>query len=80
MQSETMLQIFSQNVRRLRLAAGLTQTTLAERCSSYKQHIPHIEDGSANVTLMMIVALAQALEVEPGILLQEIPESPRREP
>ena len=80
MHSETMLQIFSKNVRRLRLAAGLTQTALAERCSNYRQQIPRIEDGSANVTLMMIVALAQALGVEPGTLLQEVPESPHQEP
>jgi len=76
MNSEYMLKLFSLNVRRLRLEAGLTQTDLAQRCNKFKKLIPEIEDGKAKVTLSMIVAMAQALNVEPGVLLQETPQTP----
>lgn len=68
-------QLFSQNVRQLRLDAGMTQEALAERCSRYKKQISKIEDGTAKVNLSMIYALAQALNVDPSTLLKEKPGS-----
>lgn len=73
MNAEHMLRLFSQNVKRLRIQAGLTQELLSHRCSRFKKQIPEIEEGTAHVTLDMIVTLARALEVEPGQLLQESP-------
>lgn len=67
---QRMLQLFSQNVRRLRMEAGISQELLAQRCIKYKKQIPRIENGTADVNLSMIVVLAQALDVEPGVLLQ----------
>ena len=75
MNSEYMLKLFSQNVARLRQEAGLTQAALAQRCGKFQKQIPQIEDGTAHVTLAMIVALAQALDVEPGHLLREMPSA-----
>jgi transcriptional regulator with XRE-family HTH domain len=62
--------LFSHNVQRLRLLAGLSQDALAERCSKYKKQIPKIEDGTAKVNLSMIYVLAQALNVDPATLLK----------
>ena len=76
MNSETMLKLFSHNVKRLRLQAGLSQDDLASRCTRFHKQIAQIEDGTANVTLSMIVTMAQALEVEPGVLLQDSSSQP----
>ena len=66
-----MLKLFSENVRRIRMEAGISQELLAERCTKYKRQIPHIENGTAKVNLSMIVVLAEALEVDPGTLLRQ---------
>lgn len=66
-----MQSLFSRNVKRLRLEAGITQKSLAQRCNRYKSQIPKIEKGTAKVSLSMIFTLAQALQVEPSTLLQE---------
>jgi transcriptional regulator with XRE-family HTH domain len=50
-------------VRRLRLHAGATQDVLAERCGIYRTYLSRIEAGSANPTLVVLAALAQALNV-----------------
>jgi len=62
-----------QNVRRIRMEAGLTQELLAERCSKFKAQIPHIEDGTVTSNLAMLLTLAEALEVEPSVLLLPTP-------
>jgi transcriptional regulator with XRE-family HTH domain len=77
MTSQLLPKQFSQNVRRLRLEAGISQEALAERCTKYKKQIPKIEDGTATVNLSMIFVLAQALNVDPGTLLKESPVSVR---
>lgn len=68
-----MSQLLRQNVRRLRLKAGLTQQALAQHCSKYKKQIAQIEDGTAEVNLSMIFVVAQALGVDPSVLLQDEP-------
>jgi transcriptional regulator with XRE-family HTH domain len=71
MSMQRMQSLFSRNVKRLRLQAGFTQKSLAQRCTRYKSQIPKIENGTAKVNLSMIYTLALALEVEPATLLQE---------
>jgi transcriptional regulator with XRE-family HTH domain len=71
MTNDSMPKLFSENVRRLRMEAGLTQEALAGRCTKYKKQIAKIEAGSAEVNLSMIYVLAQALNVAPGTLLKE---------
>jgi DNA-binding XRE family transcriptional regulator len=56
-------------VRRLRLQAQLTQEELAERCGIFRTYLSRIENGSANPTLVVLVALADCLCVEPHELL-----------
>ena len=54
---------FGQRVRELRLAAGMTQEDLAERCGLFRTYLSRIETGLANPTLTMIHALAGSLGV-----------------
>jgi transcriptional regulator with XRE-family HTH domain len=64
---------FGRNVRRFRLEADLAQDDVARQCAKFSDQIPQIEDGSVNPTLSMIVALAQALDVEPSTLIRGVP-------
>ena len=50
-------------MRELRLAGGLTQDDLADRCGLYRTYMSRIETGAANPTLTMIHALAGSLRV-----------------
>ena len=50
------------NVRQLRVALGLTQTTAAQRAGIYWRHWQKIEYGTVNVTLSTLVGIAYALE------------------
>jgi transcriptional regulator with XRE-family HTH domain len=52
-----------QRVRRLRLGSGSTQDALSECCGIYRTYLSRIEAGSANPTLVVLAALATALEV-----------------
>lgn len=54
---------FGARIRELRLAAGLTQEDLAERCGLFRTYMSRIETGNANPTLTMIHALATSLAV-----------------
>ena len=56
-------------VRALRLHADLSQETLSERCGIFRTYLSRIESGSANPTLVVLVALAHSLNVEPHVLL-----------
>ena len=50
-------------VSRLRHGAGLTQEMLAQRCGIYRTYLSRIEAGTANPTIVVVAALAGALQV-----------------
>ena len=58
------------NVRRWRLRRKLTQEQLIERTGMDIRFEQRIEGGEINTRLDTIVRLAQALEVEPSVLLR----------
>ena len=60
---------FGEKVKLLRNKKGLTQEQLAERCGRGKSYICNIEKGTRNTTLDNIPALAEALEVSIGELI-----------
>jgi transcriptional regulator with XRE-family HTH domain len=68
---------FGQRVRELRLAAGMTQEDLAERCGLFRTYMSRIETGQANPTLTMIQALADSLEL-PVLSFFDKPAVPTR--
>ena len=63
--------VFGANVRRFRLAAGLSQEAVAERIGADRAHVSSMERGRQNVTLITIWHIAEALGVRPADLLEE---------
>lgn len=63
------LHIFGANVRAHRLRLGLTQEQLAEAADLHRTYVGAIERGDRNVSMKNIVAIAQALHIEPYELL-----------
>jgi len=57
------------NVRRLRIAAGLTQTALARRSGMDRTHLSRLESGRLTPTLVTVRRLAKTLQVTPRSLL-----------
>ena len=68
---------FGARIRALRLAAGMTQEDLAERCGLFRTYMSRIETGNANPTLTMIHALATSLRVPVPALFGEAPPAAR---
>lgn len=61
----------SENVRRLRIALGLTQQGLAAVAKCSKSLVEKVEYGHTNVTMRQLSGLAGALGVEVDVLLAE---------
>jgi transcriptional regulator with XRE-family HTH domain len=61
---------FGANVRIARIALNMSQDDLSEIAGLFRTYISRIENGNANPTVSVIVALAQALSCEPWELLQ----------
>lgn len=61
---------FGKNLAELRHSRGLTQEQLAEISGLHRTYISGVERGARNPTALTIIALAKALEVEPGVFFQ----------
>lgn len=70
-------QLFGARLREVRLARGLTQTDLAERCGTSVAAISHIERGTKVPTLTTLVRLADALECRVTKLVEVLDRDPR---
>lgn len=68
--SSALLQHVSQNIRRLRHAADLSQSALAERSGVSRRMLVAIEAGENNVSLTTLDRLAEALGVAFSDLIQ----------
>ena len=64
------VRLFGENVRKERLARGLTQQELAGRLEMERSYLSELERGRRNPTVRVLGALAQALGVEPWELLK----------
>ncbi len=53
--------VFGGNMRRLRLAAKLSQEAVAERMGVDRAHVSSMERGQQNVTLLTLWQVAEAL-------------------
>ena len=67
--------MLGQNLRRTRVATGLSQEELADRAGLHRTYISSVERGERNVSLETIFLLAQALGVEPADLVTAASES-----
>jgi transcriptional regulator with XRE-family HTH domain len=70
----TLAEDFTRNLFMARRRAGLTQAQLAERSGLSIDAVHKLERGRRSPLLPTIAVLAEALEVEPGELI----EGPRR--
>jgi transcriptional regulator with XRE-family HTH domain len=70
-----MRKLVGRNVRRLRLAKGLSQEQLADDSGFSQQYISMLESGQRNPTVVSVYMLAQALGAEPADLLKRISKS-----
>lgn len=66
-----MRKLVGSNVRRLRIARGMTQEHYAERSGFSQQYISDLERGRRNPTVVSLFELAQALNVTPTELISE---------
>ncbi len=65
-------QLFGANLRRIRKSTGLSQEDLADRAGLHRTYISSIERAERNISLENIFRLAEALDVDPGDLLNPV--------
>ena len=58
------------NLRVQRRARKLTQEQFADLCGLHRTYIGAIERGERNITLSTLALIAQAIELEPAVLLK----------
>ena len=64
--------VFGSLIRKLRTERGLTQEMLAERTELSVSYIGFIERGENVATLIIVLSLAEALEVEAADLVRQV--------
>jgi len=65
--------LFGRRLRALRRERGYSQEKLAELADLHRNYVGGVERGERNIALLNIVALAHALRVRPGKLIESIP-------
>ncbi len=63
--------VFGQNMRRIRLGAGLSQAAVAASMGVDRAHVSSMERGQQNVTLITMWQASEALECRPADFLDE---------
>jgi len=74
--SEDVRRMVGRNVRRLRIAAGLSQAALAERMGVDRAYVSGLELGQRNTTIVTLWHIAKALGVKLQLFFEE--DRPRR--
>lgn len=65
---------FSIVLRRIRIEKNLSQEELAARLNVSRSYISYLESGRRYPSIEMLIALAKALEIKPGALIDSIAE------
>ena len=71
-------EVFGRNLRRLRLAKGLSQEALAYEAGIDRTYVSALERGVYSASIDMVAKLAAVLEVEPTALIKETSQRKRR--
>jgi len=61
--------VFAANMRRLRLATGLSQEALADRCGLHRTYIGSVERGERNVSIDNMEVIARSLKSSLSVLV-----------
>lgn len=72
--SEDVRRLVGQNVKKIRLAAGISQAELATRMGVDRAYVSGLEKGQRNPTVVTLWHIGRALNVQPKAFLSE----PRR--
>jgi transcriptional regulator with XRE-family HTH domain len=64
------IELLATNVRKFRVKANISQTTLANIVGVSYSQIARIELGKINTSVSMIYMIAMALDIEPDLLLK----------
>lgn len=72
------LESIAANVRRYRVQRGWTQARLAEHASLDLRYVQHVERGTTNLSVSVLVALSSALKVPPTALFRRAKLAPPR--
>ena len=75
--AEDVRRLVGHNVRRLRIAAGLSQAELAERMGVDRAYVSGLELGHRNPTIVTLWHITKALGVNLRSLVQEQRSRPR---
>lgn len=67
------VQLLGTNVRHYRKLKGMTQEELAHEAGMERSYVSDLERGQRNPSVRALGPLAQALEVQPNVLLLERP-------
>jgi len=65
------IKVFGTNVKQYRLKLGLSQEKFAELCDLHRTYISDIECFQRNVSLESVQKIADAVGIEPFLLLKE---------
>lgn len=66
------LREFGSRVREQRRGKGLSQEGLAEQAGLHRTYIGSVERGERNISLVNILVLAEALDVDAGELVTDL--------
>lgn len=64
------LKIIGRNIARLRKRIGLSQEKLAEQAGLHRTYVGAVERGERNISVKNLAKIAQALNIDPYILLK----------
>lgn len=64
--------MLAQELRKARIAAGLTQEKLAAKASVSREYVNYIERGKRQPTVAIFIRLCKAMKIHPPDLLERI--------
>jgi transcriptional regulator with XRE-family HTH domain len=64
--------VLAQELRKARLAAGLTQEQLAAKAEVSREYVNYIERGKRQPTVAIFIRLCKAMRIHPPDLLERI--------